>query len=278
MMKRILMALIAFIVANALLGLAANMLIFGVGLSGTAAVVVSGFPVICALGAACWAWSKVAKSDAAAASQALQGDAPGAEKRTARLQLLLVLMVIAAVFGGCTSWPLPPALSKEQRKVLQASHIGGTAGVYRAPFANQSDEIMDVAIREVRATGLFDRVDRLESLSEPPTYRIEFRGMHWCSDTFPKPWLLLSLGVIPATEGACGGISLRLHRGGGERFVELSSRFEDKAIHGWVALFFNVFPDRTFGWELPEKSGNQRFIDRLAWVIAAKKSEIDRLP
>lgn len=279
MMKRILMALIAFIITNALLGLAANVLIFVVGLSGVAVAVVSSIPVICAIGAAWWAWSKVAKSDAvAASSEAVPGEAPKGTKKTARLQLMLILMVIAAVFGGCTSWPLPPALTKEQREVLKASHIGGTAGVYRAAFANQSDEIMDVAIREIRATGLFDRVERLESLNGSPTYKIEFRGMHWCSYTFPKPWLLLSLGVIPATERACGGISLRLYRGEGDRFVELNSQFEDKAIHGWVAIFFNVLPNRTFGWDLPEKSGNKRFIDRLAWIIASKKPEIDHLP
>jgi len=137
---------------------------------------------------------------------------------------------------------------------------------------------MEMAIREIRGTGLFDRVDQIELFDKEPTYRMEFRGMHWCSDTVPNGWLLLSLGIIPATEGACGGISLRLSRGQGQRYVELNSWFKEKAIHGWVAILFNLSPDRTSGLGLPETSGHQRFIDRLAWIIASKKSEIDNLP
>lgn len=279
MLARILWTVGAFVVATSLLDLAVTFLIFRAGLSGVFAMALSACSAVIAMAVSWRVWVRSGRTRLQAAPAGASDSEPTSGWwKSPRRRLPLLVLGLVSIFGGCTSWPLPPSLTAEQRDVVQRTHIGGTVGVYRAPFATQSDEIMEIAIREIAATGQFDRVDRLSNLNEPPTYRMEFRGMHWCSDTFPKPWLILSLGIIPATEGACGGVSLRLYRGEESRFVTLNSWFKEKAIHGWLAMLFNLSPNRTWGWDLPEKRGHPRFAERLAWIIASSRQEIEQLP
>jgi len=185
---------------------------------------------------------------------------------------LLVLLVISG-FSGCSSWPLPPALSADQLAKIKSFHLSGSVGVVlNEQFQTPSAEI---ALRQLQATKLFERIDWLEALASTPAYRLKLQRHSWCSNTFPRLWPIISLGVIPDFEGACSGYLFTISAmARPDVEVEIDSTFRGTAFHGWFTVFMNILPDRTFGWDFPEKRDHQRFIDHLAWAIVSKESEI----
>lgn len=196
-------------------------------------------------------------------------------------QFLQRAAVVGALLlaGGCSSWPLPPKLTYGQRDIVQNFYIGGTAGVYRVLAENDTtpDPQLEMTIRQLRATRMFDQVEHLTNLKDPPAFKIELQKVHTCGGSFPPVWLVMSLGMLPATESVCSGQNLRMYRLNGKNYVELDSRYEGTVVHGWLANLFEVSADRVQGFTPPEPTDHQRFIDYLAWTIASRKPDVLKL-
>lgn len=190
--------------------------------------------------------------------------------------IVLLLVVLISSFGGCSSWPLPPSLSRNQATQIKSFHIRGSVGVivgehYPKPLA-------DMALRQLQATNLFHKIDWVSALPSTPEYQLTLRFHSWCSNTFPSLWTIISLGIIPDKEGACSGYVFTIAQAANpDNQVDINSTYKGTAWHGWFAILINLLPDRTFGWDLPEKRDHSRFIDYLAWAIASKQSEIQGL-
>ena len=70
------------------------------------------------------------------------------------------LLVLLTALPACFSFPLPDALDRSERELVDSTHFAASVGVaaYRHPA--WSDSLIDV----LRGTGLFDTVEPLEKI------------------------------------------------------------------------------------------------------------------
>jgi hypothetical protein len=139
-----------------------------------------------------------------------------------------------------------------------------------------SVSLIQVAIEQLRDAGAFDSVLTEGAVGSKAEYQIELLDLHWCGDTFPSWWTVLSLGFIPHVEDWCSGMRLRISRDGSSAHVEIDSMYKGKAIHGWGAVMMATGPDRIWGGGPPEQKGHPRFAQHLALAIALRKQQIGK--
>ena len=189
-----------------------------------------------------------------------------------QLRLIIVivsLILIAGLTGGCTSSTLPPQITPEQRALLQRTRIDVTIGVedFQAPVYSEN------LTKALGQTHLFARVDRLANFTSPPDCIARVQEEIYGTDTIPI-WTGLSLGIIPTTVNEMHGYSFSLSRSGtAAPRIPIRFAYTGPTTLGWWALVLNLSPNRT----MRDVESHPRFIEALAWEIATKRAAIELL-
>jgi hypothetical protein len=178
-----------------------------------------------------------------------------------------VLVVIAA-FGGCSSSSLPSAPTDAQIGMLERTHFKASVGVetYKYPVYTEG------LIKDLRATGLFDRVDPLDQIDNPDLIARTERPVYGKA-TIPL-WTIVTLGVVPTTVEEEHGHVFSLRRPGDPEPSELVNyTYRGPTTLGWVAAFLNLSRDRTSGNPIETR----RFREGLALAVALRAEQIAKL-
>jgi len=186
------------------------------------------------------------------------------------LQIAIILAVLALVAlgfgGGCASTSLPPRLTDAQAKAVETTRFKATVGVEPYQFPVYAEKL----IRNLRATGLFERVDALAAFAEPPTFVARVDRAIYGTAAIPL-WTGLSLGLIPTTVSEQHGHAFSLvPTARREQRIPIVFSYRGPSTLGWWALVLNLTPDRT--WR--DVYSHPRFIQGLAWQLVAREREI----
>jgi hypothetical protein len=183
---------------------------------------------------------------------------------------------------GCVSFSLPPPLSDREQGLVDTTHFHATIGVAEYRYPAWSDGLVGA----LRATGLFDRVERLADIQNPDLVA-HVRGR--VSHSNPLPLLpALTLGVIPIVDTDEQGQRFSLQSSRNPfvppdlsdphrtldvlevRTVRIEFRYTGTMHMGWIALFTGFLPSRTWF----EPSWSSRYGDALAAHICAQAPAI----
>jgi hypothetical protein len=181
----------------------------------------------------------------------------------------LALCMLIGLTGGCTSTTLPPRITAEQRALLHRTRIEQTIGVEDYQYPVYSDSLVEA----LGKTRLFARVDHLKTFTTPPDMVARVEERIYGNAAIPI-WTILSFGIIPTTLNESWGYSFSLRRPGIDapvvpiRFVSTG-----RTTLGWWCIVLNMSPDRT----MRDADKHPRFIESLAWEIAAKQNAIESL-
>lgn len=195
------------------------------------------------------------------------------------------LLVIASVLGafvmfrGCGCAAMPPTPPPQEIANMRATHFAATVAV-DARFENElyADRLID----SLRATGLFDRVERLADLPDADLVARVSRHIYGTA-SIPFP-TLLSLGIVPTTVDEEWGEAFTLWRNS----RAFSSLPRNAARPGGVDIDFSYTGESTLGFYAGIKSlsasytsGSPRntpeFSEAFAVAICASADKINRL-
>lgn len=151
----------------------------------------------------------------------------------------LVLVVIGSI-GGCSSSELPQDLTDAQRKLVVDSHFPVTVGVASSKSAGG-------LVAELRATGLFDRVELLDDLAVPPALVATVDGSGFGAAIIPFQ-SIVTAGIVPTRYDDAAGLEFRLARpGDGQNGVSVWYLHRSVSYLGWASGLLNCLPSRTSG-------------------------------
>jgi hypothetical protein len=180
----------------------------------------------------------------------------------------VTLFVVVAASGGCSSSSLPPDLTGLQKAQVGSARISSTLGVAAYQYPIYSNDLME----DLRATAIFDRVDRLDSIPEAPLIAVVTKPVHGQA-TIPV-MTLVSLGFIPTeTEEDYGYQFVIRSSKPTQPEVRVDCVFTTRTTVGWWAVILNFSRERAGG----DPSKSDRFRKNLAAAIAAKHKEISAL-
>ena len=152
-------------------------------------------------------------------------------------------MIGRIVFGLGTSSTIPARLSKSERAQVKAAHFEAVVGVeqYGAPVYSRK------LVRALRRTGLFDRVDHLDSLSIAPTLVARDERRTRGSSGIPILWMQ-SLGFISETVQEEHGHSFSLRAPEeGSQVVPIEFSYRGPSTLGWYSVILNLRRERAGG-------------------------------
>ena len=183
------------------------------------------------------------------------------------LGVLVAFVVLSgiALAGGCSSSTLPPKLTAAQIAAIRNVHIAASIGVepYRYPVYSDS------LIKDLRATGMFDRVDSTERLKQPTLVAVVERPVHGTA-TIPV-LTIITLGIVPTTVEEEHGYAFSLRSPTDPRnLVQIDYTYRGPTTLGCWAFLLNFLSDRTSG--NPEET--QRFRDGLAASVVTQDDRI----
>jgi len=153
-----------------------------------------------------------------------------------------------------------------ERAQVNAAHFEAVVGVEQTRFPVYSRNL----VLALRKTGLFDRVDHLDSLRTEPTLVARVERMIYGTATIP---ILtgLSLGFIPTTVEEEHGHSFSLRvPGEATHVVPIEFSYRGPSTLGWYAAILNLRKDRAAG----DPDQHPQFNDALALEIVSHSDAI----
>lgn len=182
--------------------------------------------------------------------------------------IIALPIIIAGLSGGCASSSLPQKLSKGQIDEITKTHFAVSVGVEDFKYPVYSEKLT----KALQRTGLFDKVEPLNSFKEPPTYIARVKRTI-CSTAIIPIFTGLSLGLIPTTAQEEYGYSFSLTATSDPtRKIPIEFSYKGPAALGWWAVVLNILPNRTSA----DVYEHPRFNQNLAWTIVSHKSELLR--
>jgi hypothetical protein len=192
----------------------------------------------------------------------------GYSRKLMIIAAVATLLVAIAAFGGCSSSSLPSAPTDAQLGLLSQTHFKASVGVESYKYPIYTEHL----IRDLRATGLFDRVDALEQIDKPDLIARTERPVYGKA-TIPL-WTIVTLGVVPTTVEEEHGHVFSLRRPDKAEPSELVDyTYRGPTTLGWVAVFLNLSANRTSGNPIE----TSRFREGLALAVAARAEPISKL-
>jgi len=192
----------------------------------------------------------------------------------------VLLVAIVGVSGGCGAHRRPPALTAEERALLDepplpfslsivpwdaatAARKGANPEAYAEILANLA--IPSGAFREIRR-------------EQTPGPQADLAGMStgvYCNTAVIPLFTILSLGIVPTTweETDCEGMTLRAARIRSNGSVQVDVRYKGRAIMGWAAVFIGALP----GWAYGDVRGDSRYRERFRLEVIRHRREIEQL-
>ena len=195
----------------------------------------------------------------------------GLRKHARKLLITTVVaavLVVVAAFGGCSSSSLPSAPTEAQIGLLEQTHFKSSVGVEAYKYPVYTERL----IKDLRATGLFDRVEPIDQIDKPDLIARTERPVYGKA-TIPL-WTIVTLGVVPTTVDEEHGHVFSLRRPGDSEPSELVDyTYRGPTTLGWVAAFLNLSANRTSGNPIE----TQRFREGLALAVALRADQIAKL-
>ncbi len=181
----------------------------------------------------------------------------------------LLLFVALGLAGGCSSTTVPRKLTKAQREQVDATHIRATVGVEKHQLPVYSQKLLSA----LRATNLFDQVEHLDDLAEPPDLIASVARGVYGTGVIPL-WTGLTLGIVPTTVEEEHGHVFHLYAGRmPAESVLVSFTYRGPTTLGWVGVLLNASPTRAGG----EVRESRQFYDALAYQVVLKTQDIQAL-
>jgi hypothetical protein len=181
------------------------------------------------------------------------------------------VLVVIGLVGGCGSWTLPPETTEADRALVAKSKLPLVVGVEEV--GNAED-----LVEQLRASGLFERVERMRDLTTPPHLVVRESGSGFGTNVVPIPSILTA-----------GVVATRFRDNTAHRFVfrrPAAAGSNDGAAHamvwcscesdaclGWASGLLNLMPDRTRG----EVKDHPRYHAVFAKAVAERIDEIRAL-
>ena len=173
---------------------------------------------------------------------------------------------VIGVAGGCNAYRRPPALSAEERALLQSAPLpySVTVALWDAATTTttgQNPEAYSSGLAKlVISSGIF-KTSRYERSSAPSGQDLVATSTGLYCNTAVIPALsILSLGVIPTMfqDEHCEGMLLRSAPGRPKsEGVQIEVRHKGPVIMGWVAVVVGALP----GWSYGSVDGDSRFAE-----------------
>lgn len=181
---------------------------------------------------------------------------------------IIAALAVIAGFGGCGSFSLPPKPTESQLAVLKQTHFKATVGVEAYKYPVYSEQL----VNDLRATGLFDAVEPLDSIPNPTLIARVERTVY--GKAAIPIWTIVTLGIVPTTVEEEHGHVFSFHPANNAgSAVVIDYRYRGTSTLGWIAAFRNFSSDRTS--ENPIQT--PRFREGLAVAVSARREQITSL-
>ncbi|HKI86356.1 MAG TPA: hypothetical protein VKA53_06390 [Thermoanaerobaculia bacterium] len=203
------------------------------------------------------------------------------KKEEAVLAAVAVALVVIplGLAGGCGTTTRPGRITRKQRALIKATRLKLTVGVEKGVMVQgkkyEWTAYSDGLLAELRRTGLFRRVDRLEAFDSPPDLvaRVEEAIPGSAAIPFATG---ITLGLFPTRVQERWGYPFSLRRPGDDKAgprVNIRYVYTGHSTLGWLAVFLNALPNHT--WH--GLQDDPRFIDHFALEIVRNRKEIEAL-
>lgn len=187
-----------------------------------------------------------------------------------KIMLAMFLGVATSGLTGCVGLgcgSLPPRLDSAERAKVKGAHLNLTVGVASNTAGGE------IVISRLRQTKLFDAVDYVERLPQPPQVLAKWESTPYGTATIPV-YTLLTFGIIPTTvpepySFGCTFYSPRYQ----DRTAKVEYLYYSRSTLGWVAGFMALSPNVVLTlWRGPDE--HPRFYDHLSLAILQHSEEI----
>ena len=206
-------------------------------------------------------------------------------KKLSRPKRILVVaaflaFVVIGLSGGCGAYRRPPALTSEERALLQTDPLPYSVTVAwwdEVTKTGQNPEAYAGALAKlVEASGAFS-ANRYEQSSTPSGQDLVATSTGLYCNTAVIPALsIISLGVIPTIfqDEHCEGMLLRTAAGRPRsEGVQIEVRYKGPVVMGWAAVVVGALP----GWSYGSVDGDARFAERFRLAVIRRRADIERL-
>jgi hypothetical protein len=197
-----------------------------------------------------------------------------------------VILVAAGAYvalglsGGCAAHRRPPALSGEERGLVDGSPLPYSVTV--AWWDEETKTGQDPGAYAGNLAKLVDashpfQTSRYERSSAPVGQDLVATSTGLYCNTAVLPALsILSIGVVPTIweDEQCEGMLLRKAAGRPKsEGVQIDIRFKGPVMMGWAAVVVGAMP----GWAYGPVDSDPRFADRFKLAVVRRRADIERL-
>jgi hypothetical protein len=191
-----------------------------------------------------------------------------------------VLFAIVGISGGCDAHRRPPALSAEERALLQGAPLPYSVTValwdLETDTGQNPEGYAGRLAKLVAASGAF-KANRYERSPNPVGQDLVATSTGlYCNSAVIPVFTLISLGIIPTVfqEEQCEGMLLRAAANQPKRNgVEVTARFKGTFVMGWAAVVCGAMP----GWSYGPVATDSRFVQRFRLAVIRRREELARI-
>jgi hypothetical protein len=188
--------------------------------------------------------------------------------------------VALGLSGGCAAHRRPPALSGEERALVDGPPLPYSATVAwwdEETKTGQDPGAYAGSLAKLVEEGHLFQTSRYERSSAPVGQDLVATSTGLYCNTAVLPALsVLSIGVIPTIweDEQCEGMLLRKAAGRPKtEGVQIEIRFKGPVIMGWAAVVVGAMP----GWAYGAVESDPRFADRFKLAVVRRRADIERL-
>lgn len=175
--------------------------------------------------------------------------------------IILLLIVISGLIGGCSSSVLAPKLTAAEKNIVESTNFDFRVGVELFEPKIYSDRL----IESLRRINLFKEVNYIDKLSETPELIVNINRAVYGSAAIPI-FTAITLGFFPTwVEEEHGNSFTILWADDSNKSVTVNSVYKGYTVLGWISGLLNLFPDRTNG----DSKTHPRYYERLAYDIVS---------
>jgi hypothetical protein len=192
----------------------------------------------------------------------------------------MLMFIIVGMAGGCSAHRRPPALTDEERELLDAPPLPYAVSIVpwdpaTAPRKGANPEAYASNLAEIAIPSRAFRDVRREPTPGPQADLTAMSTGVYCNTAVIPLFTIISLGIIPTIwdETDCQGMTLhsaRIRSGGS---VQVAVRYKGRAVMGWGAIFLGVLP----GWAYGDVRGDARYRERFRLEVIRHRQAIEQL-
>lgn len=174
------------------------------------------------------------------------------------IAVVMFLIVLSGIIGGCSSSVLAPKLTSSERNIVQSTSFDFSVGVELFEPKIYSDRLLE----SLRKTNLFKEVNYIDKLSKTPALVVKINRAVYGSAAIPI-FTAITLGFFPTWVEEEHGNSFTIMWAGSNKSVSVNSVYKGYTVLGWISGLLNLLPNRTGG----DSKTHPQYYDRLAYDV-----------